>query len=99
MTSDTLVTPNKRLLLKLLTDRGWELVSRDANTGWWVEEHWLIRSVRENWGQELVLTFMVDPQYEGHDKGRAIWAISANMEVPQDRSSAGRGIALMPVTK
>jgi hypothetical protein len=33
-------------------------------------------------GQELVLSFLVDPQYEGLDKSKAIWAIAATAEVP-----------------
>jgi hypothetical protein len=91
------MTPNKQVLLKLLSEDGWELVSRDTDADWWAEEHWLIRSVRENWGTELVLTFLVDPQHEGHDKSRAIWAIGATMDVPTDRGSAEKGIALVPV--
>jgi hypothetical protein len=54
--------PFKRQLLGLLSESGWELVSRDDDTNWWVEEHWLVRSVRENWGQELVLSFLVEPR-------------------------------------
>lgn len=91
--------PFKQMLLKLLSERGWELISRDSDTDWWVEEHWLIRSVRENWGQELILSFLVDPQYDGHIKRQAIWAIGATEEVPQNRLSAERGIARMRLVK
>jgi hypothetical protein len=85
----------KQQLLDLLRDHGWELVSRDGDTDWWVEEHWLVRSVRENWGAELVLSFLVDPHYNGPKKSRAIWMIGATTEMPQDRLEAERGIALI----
>jgi hypothetical protein len=91
--------PFKQMLLNLLSDRGWELASQDADTDWWVEEHWLIRSVRENWGQELILSFLVDPQYEGHTKSMAIWAVGATAGVPQDRFAAERGLAFMRLVK
>jgi hypothetical protein len=84
----------KQQLLDLLRDHGWELVSRDGDTDWWVEEHWLVRSVRENWGAKLVLSFLVDPHYNGPKKSRAIWMIGATTEMPQDRLEAERGIAL-----
>jgi hypothetical protein len=87
------------MLLDLLSDRGWELVSRDGDTDWWVEEHWLIRSARESWGQELTLSFLVAPDYEGHIKSRAIWAIGATVEKPEVRFAVERGIAFTPLVK
>ncbi len=91
--------PFKQMLLDLLSDRGWELASQDGDTDWWVEEHWRIRSVRENWGQELILSFLVDPQYEGRIKSRAIWAIGATAQVPEDRLAVQRGIAFTRLVK
>jgi hypothetical protein len=55
--------PLKPMLLDL-SDRGWEPAAQDGDTDWWAEEHWLIRSVTENWGQELILSFLVAPDYE-----------------------------------
>jgi hypothetical protein len=75
------------------------VVSREGDTDRWVEEHWLVRSVRENWGLELVLSFLVNPHYEGQTKSREIWAIGATIEVPEDRLAAERGIALMQLAK
>jgi hypothetical protein len=91
--------PFKQQLLDLLRERGWDLVSRDSDTDWWAEEHWLIRSVRENWGQEIVLSFLVYPGYEGGIKRRAIWEVGATTEVPQDYLEAQAGIACMSLHK
>jgi hypothetical protein len=43
--------PFKQMWLNLLSERGWQLASRDGDKDWWAEEHWLISSVRENWGR------------------------------------------------
>jgi hypothetical protein len=89
----------KQLLLKALDDDGWELESRDDDTEWWADEHWLIRSTRQNWGLELTLSFLVDPQYEGHEKEKAVWAIAANSGTPLGRLAAEKAVALMPMTR
>ena len=48
----------KQKLLAELIERGWEQVDVDpAGVDWWACEHWLVRSTREAWGLELVITF------------------------------------------
>jgi hypothetical protein len=55
--------------------------------------------VRESWGQELILSFLVAPDYEGRKKSRAIWAIGATAEKPKGRFAVERGIAFTPLVK
>lgn len=87
----------KERIWQSLVDHGWEVDSCHEADEWWAEEHWLIRSVREYWGRELVLTFLVDPLYDGQDKGVGVWAVAANQSQPSDRLSAEDGIALIRV--
>lgn len=75
----------KELLLKKLTDSGWELTEEVDDTDWWLESYWKIKSVRQNYGQELFVLFLVDPQYDGHNKGSAVWAVGAYERKPTDR--------------
>jgi hypothetical protein len=91
--------PLQQMLLDLLSERGWQLLAQDADTDWWVEEHWRIRSVRENWGQELTVSFLVDPQYEGLARSEAIWAIGATAGVPADRRTSEKGVAFVRLAK
>lgn len=55
----------KELLLKKLADTGWELVAQNDDTDWWLEEFWKVKSIQQNWGEEVYILFLVDPQYEG----------------------------------
>jgi hypothetical protein len=88
----------KEQLLRGLNERGWEQTAIEDGAGWWADEHWRIRSVRENWGDELILTFLVDPQSEGpRKKGHDIWQIAATPDMPPDRLVAGQGIVLWMV--
>lgn len=45
----------KRLLLKKLGESGWDLISQDSDTDWWLEEAWTIKSIHNNWGFELLI--------------------------------------------
>lgn len=86
----------KTQLLEALSQRGWELFSQDSHgIDWWADEVWTIRSVRERWGYELVLTFLVDPMWEGpRKKGRGVWAVAASAGVPTDRCDAQANVCL-----
>lgn len=86
----------KEQLLSALHARGWEQVEVDPEgVDWWADEHWRIRSTREGWGTELVLTFLVDPMWDGpRKKGQGIWAIGATQETPRERTDADHGISL-----
>ena len=89
----------KQLLLNKLYDAGWELATQDTDTDWWLEEIWSIKSVRQNWGYELFILFLVDPLYEGNNKSQAVWAVTATTELPPDRITAENGVALMDLVK
>jgi hypothetical protein len=88
-------------LLKALIDEGWELIERnEENMFWWCDEYWTIRSIRENWGLELFILFLVDPQWDApRKKGQGIWAITATEKFPENRSEASQGIALLCMSK
>jgi hypothetical protein len=43
------------------------------------------RSVKQHWGHEVFILFLVDPQYDGSDKHRAVWAVAARTELPIKR--------------
>jgi hypothetical protein len=75
----------KELLLKELTNTGWELAEEDDNTDWWLESYWKIKSVKQNYGQEIFVIFLVDPQYDGHNKSSAVWAVGAFEKIPTER--------------
>lgn len=83
-------------LLRGLRDRGWERVTiTTTDLEWWADEIWTIRSVRERWGRELMLTFLVDPHWDqARKKGQAVHAIAATLVTPRDRSEAEAGIRL-----
>lgn len=55
----------KDLLLKALMDNGWEQTEvNEEGIDWWGDEVWKIKSNRQQWGLELYLTFLVDPQWD-----------------------------------
>lgn len=89
----------KEILLEHLSQSGWELVRQEDFTDWWAEEHWYIKSIKQKWGYQLIITFLVDPQYEGNKKSQAVWAVSATASMPGDRVEAEKGVALMGLTK
>jgi len=90
----------KDLLRERLDRAGWELLLIDPEgIDWWAGELWHIRSIRQAWGLELVLSFLVDPMEESGRSKPRIWAISATPNVPSDRLGAGQGVALLPMSK
>lgn len=89
----------KELLLKKLADSGWELVAQDDDTDWWLEESWQIKSIQQNWGEEIYILFLVDPQYEGAKKSQAVWAVMAVNEVPTERPLGDEEIVQMDLVK
>jgi len=88
----------KELLLKKLTYSGWQLVEEDDNTDWWLESYWKLQSIKQNYGQEIFVLFLVDPQYDGHNKSSAVWAVGAYQQIPQERPLED-GISFMPMMK
>jgi hypothetical protein len=91
----------KQHLLKALVDEDWEVVKiNDESAFWWCDEYWTIRSMRENWGLELLILFLVDPQWDlPRKKGQGIWAITAIGKFPEDWIQASKGVALLNMSK
>lgn len=89
----------KELLLKKLTQSGWELSERVDDTDWWLDECWRIISTRASWGDEIFILFLVDPQYEGLNKHKAVWAVMATTELPDARPSDDGAIILVDLQK
>ena len=65
----------------------------EDNTDWWLEERWTTCSVKQNWGLSFYLYFLVDLQYEGNDKGSAVWAVSASANVVRSHIEAQKCFA------
>ncbi len=85
----------KTQLRRRLADHGWEIVEVIEGDQWWADEYWKIQSRRNVWGLEVVLTFLVDPMWEGHrKKGAGVWAVGVTAGMPDDRQVAERGIVL-----
>lgn len=97
LTINSAMTRYKELLFESLFHHGWEVVSRLKEDDWWAEEHWQVRSVRDHWGYELFLSFLVDPMYEGQKKSSAVWAVAANQLQPSDRPLAEDSVSLLRV--
>jgi hypothetical protein len=88
----------KELLLAKLINSDWKLLERDEDTQWWLEETWRIRSIKQRWGFELLVLFLVDPMHEGRGKSRPVWAVSAFEKMPEQRP-VGEGIATLQLQK
>ena len=78
---------------------GWELSARVEEVKWWAEEHWYIQSIRDNWGFELVLSFMVDPEYEGDAKSQIIYEVVASAQQIEDGLTPKDAVAVMDLRK
>lgn len=87
---------HKDQLLQGLTARGWDQVEVDeTGLDWWADEYWRIRSKRESRSLEIVLTFLVDPGFEGpRKKGQGIWAIAVSADVPRHRLDVMKDVEL-----
>lgn len=83
----------KTLVLNHMAGSGWDLADADTDTEWWACEHWTITSTQQLPELALVLTFLVDPQYEGTDKGSAVWAVMASTCRPKDQLDTSMQVA------
>lgn len=88
----------KQVLLQELQNDGWELLERNDDCEGWLEEAWKIRSIKQHWGYEVFILFLVDPQYDGPDKHRAVWSVAARTELPTQRP-LDKGIATMDLQR
>lgn len=90
----------KEQLRDALTETGWDIDRIDSDgLDWWACERWHIRSVREEWGYGLVLSFLVDPMELPGRRHPTVWAVSATAQTPTDRVSATQGIAVLAMAK
>ncbi|MEM9187702.1 MAG: hypothetical protein AAGF12_00900 [Myxococcota bacterium] len=83
-------------LLRGLSHHGWERHQiHVAELPWWIDEAWMIRSARERWGFEAVVTFLVDPLWEQpRKKGQGVHRIAATRGQPSDRLEAEAAVGL-----
>jgi hypothetical protein len=89
----------KTQLRRRLAEHGWEVVEVSKSDEWWVDEFWKVQSRRNLWGYEIVLTFLVDPLWEGGNKSQGVWAIAANDQMPADRVAAESGFRLLSMSR
>jgi hypothetical protein len=81
----------------VLKQHGWDVVNRQDRGEWWDAASWQIESRRNQWGLSIILSFLVDPPYEGNRRESAVWAVAANSTQPQDRLEAEDAIALVSI--
>ena len=91
----------KDQILEGLINTGWEHVSIETeNNEWFIDEQWKIRSIQENWGLEIHITFLVDPQWEGlRKKGQGVNNIMASLDSPHYFSKAKNKICELYISK
>ena len=74
----------KRQILERLVDNGWERLEEVDVPDWWAEDCWKMRSIRESWGLEIFLTFLIDPQWDQSNTDQPeVWAIIATETFPE----------------
>lgn len=81
-----------------LSQTGWEVLEIDHDTDWWVDEHWTISSTTQAYGHTLVVSFLVDPMYEGPNKSAAIWTVLVGKTRPEDRLDTENMFAELDMT-
>ena len=80
--------PNRKYrdqLLDGLARDGWQHLETMNESDWWGAEHWVLKSIRQNFGLRIILTFLVDPLAEAVvDKNKHVWCVRAASRVPKD---------------
>ncbi len=71
----------------------------DEDTESWVDEHWAISSIAQAYGHSLIVSFLVDPMYEGPNKSAAIWTVRIGKTQPEDRLDTKNMVAELDMTK
>jgi hypothetical protein len=86
----------KKQLIKALAAHGWEqLYVRVDDLEWWADESWTLHSIRESHGFEVIVTFVVNPGWEGpRKKGQGVYVISATAREPKTWPEAEGGLRL-----
>ena len=80
----------KDILLKHLSEAGWEQAEAMTTTQWWGSEIWRVRSVTTNWGFELFLSFMNDPFPGLTAGGASAWSIELTADDPCETAGAAK---------
>src|SRR4051794_18782680 len=85
-------------LIAKLSEHGWRVVSRERDDlQWWADEIWTVESEWAPQGFTSFLTWLVDPQGDGHrGQGRAVWAVGTCLQHPTSRLEA-EGVPLMSI--
>jgi hypothetical protein len=85
-------------MLAELSERGWRVNNREReDLDWWADEIWAVESEWAPRGFAVYLTWLVDPQWDGHRQpGQAVWAVGTSLRRPASRSEAEGG-PLMPI--
>ena len=80
----------KQKLEDWLPTYGWEIDEVEENDlEWWADEIWKLRSVWSSSEARAYITFLVDPQWEGHrKKGQGVWGMGGCISYPRDRLEA-----------
>jgi hypothetical protein len=75
-------------IIAAFAERGWEL-RETREGGSWTDEILMMASTLPPVGQQLVLTFLVDPQHEGpRARGEHVYAVAATRDIRPDRATA-----------
>jgi hypothetical protein len=73
-------------LEKKLQQEGWLIAERSNAYDWWADEVWTVESIWRPVGQQLWITFLVDPQHDGiRGPGEHVWAVGVTESPPVGR--------------
>lgn len=62
-----------------LNNAGWDLEQVEPETDWYATEHWRFGSVKQAYGSDIYISFMVDPMC---DDQNSIWCVRAGINIP-----------------
>lgn len=82
----------KREISRLLDETGWAVAIVESETDEWLDERWVIRSVRQKWGMELHLHFLVK-----HDDDDIVYCVTATNQRLREQPTADASIAVLYV--
>lgn len=87
MGRDSIVTGHKAHLIARLSQDCWEQVGSVDINEWWAGDCWRMRSIRQAYGAELFITFLVDLMWDRLHTGEEapISAVAATNCVPESR--------------
>ena len=77
----------------------WEIIEIDADTDWWVERHWKLRSTAKEFGFTLFLSFLVDPLTTDSGKSPLISEVLASTVKPGSLLDRTKAVAELDMRK